>query len=501
MTHRRRFRLSVAFVVAAFVPSLSAGEEPIVVGSKKFTESVVLGEMLLQVGRSTGGSIVHQREFGGTRILWNALVRGDIDAYPEYSGTLLREILASHNVESMDEARPVLESYGIRTSGALGFNNTYAIGVLREIAKSRSLSRVSDLRAHSDLRFAFSNEFMERQDGWDALRQRYSLPQTDVRGMDHDLAYRGLLSKAVDATDFYATDAEISHHSLMVLDDDLKHFPRYDALILFRADLETRAPKVVAAMRRLEGRIDAVVMTNLNREVKFGGASEAEVAAGFLREALSLSIVVDNETRATRLLRHSREHLTLVGVSLLVAVLIAVPLGIVAAKRPWLGQFVLAATGILQTIPSLALLVFMIPLLGIGKPAAVAALFFYSLLPIVRNTHAGLCGIRPDLRESAEAVGLPPRARLFQIELPLASPSILAGIKTAAVINVGTATLGALIGAGGLGSPILTGIRLDDYGLILQGAIPAAGLAVAIQVAFDVAERFLVPRGLRLQRQ
>jgi osmoprotectant transport system permease protein len=144
--------------------------------------------------------------------------------------------------------------------------------------------------------------------------------------------------------------------------------------------------------------------------------------------------------------------------------------------------------------------VFMIPLLGIGGRPAIVALFLYSLLPIVRNTYAGLNDIPSSLRESAEALGLTPFARLRLIELPMAARSILAGIKTAAVINVGTATLGALIGAGGYGQPILTGIRRDDVGMILEGAIPAAILALAVQGAFELAERFLVARGLRLKR-
>jgi osmoprotectant transport system permease protein len=141
----------------------------------------------------------------------------------------------------------------------------------------------------------------------------------------------------------------------------------------------------------------------------------------------------------------------------------------------------------------------MIPLLGIGFKPSIAALFLYSLLPIVRNTYAGLQNIPPHIRESAEALGLPPQSRLWLVELPIASRTILAGIKTAAVMNVGFATLGALIGAGGYGQPILTGIRLDDIGLILQGAIPAAGLALLVQGLFEVAERVVVSKGLRLE--
>jgi len=202
---------------------------------------------------------------------------------------------------------------------------------------------------------------------------------------------------------------------------------------------------------------------------------------------------------AARLLQTSIEHIKLVMLSLGLAVLLAIPLGILASRLKRLGQVLIGLTGILQTVPSLAMFVFMIPVFGIGTWPAVAALFLYSLLPIVRNTHAGLAGIAPELRESAAAMGLPRGVRLRRIELPLATRSILAGIKTAAVINVGTATLAALIGAGGYGQPILTGIRLDNISLILEGAIPAAILALLAQGVFEGIERWLTPRGLRLQ--
>jgi osmoprotectant transport system permease protein len=143
------------------------------------------------------------------------------------------------------------------------------------------------------------------------------------------------------------------------------------------------------------------------------------------------------------------------------------------------------------------LLVLLIPLLGIGSPPAIAALFLYGLLPIVRNTHAGLIGIPGPLKDAARALGLPARARLRLIEMPLAMPYIVAGIKTSAVIAVGTATVGALVGAGGFGQPILTGIRLDDFGLILQGAVPAAAMAIGLEALLGAVERRVVPRGLR----
>jgi len=177
---------------------------------------------------------------------------------------------------------------------------------------------------------------------------------------------------------------------------------------------------------------------------------------------------------------------------------LSIPLGILAFKYKQLGQMILGIVGMIQTIPSLAILVFMIPFFGIGNAPAIVALFLYSLLPIVRNTYVGLDEISPQLKESAQALGLPTMARLRLIELPLASRSILAGIKTSAIINIGTATLGALIGAGGYGQPILTGIRLDDISLILQGAIPAAVLALLVQGLFELAEKWIVPKGLQI---
>jgi osmoprotectant transport system permease protein len=488
----------LAALGSAALLAAEAGATELRVGSKKFTESVVLGEVLAHLARQEGGTVEHQRELGGTRILWNALVRGEIDAYPEYTGTIRREILAGEVGEGDDALSAVLAAHGIRRSGSLGFNNTYAIGMRENIADSLGVTKISDLREHPELHLGFTNEFMDRGDGWPGLREHYGLPHA-ARGLDHDLAYRGLESGTIQAMDLYSTDAEIRYYGLRVLEDDLEYFPEYYAVVLWRDDLAERAPGVVAAFRGLAGNIGEEDMVAMNARAKLDRVPEARIAADFLAEALDITAVTRVESAADRFLRHTREHLFLVGVSLLAAILLAIPLGIVAAKSPRLGQGILGVTGVIQTIPSLALLVFMIPLLGIGAAPAVCALFLYSLLPIVRNTYAGLHDVSLEIRESAEALGLSPGAILRLVELPMASRSILAGIKTSAVINVGTATLGALIGAGGYGQPILTGIRLDDAGLILQGAVPAAGLALLAQGFFELVERRLVPKGLRLE--
>ena len=340
---------------------------------------------------------------------------------------------------------------------------------------------------------------MDRSDGWPGLQQSYQLSNKNVSGLEHDLAYRGIESGTLDVTDVYATDAEINHYNLRVLDDDLNYFPKYDAVILYRTDLVTRSPDSIKLFKRLTNTIDAPEMTRMNAQVKLSGKNESEVAANFLGKNLQLHADVKIQSLWQKFWRHTKEHMILVGISLSAAILLALPLGILSSRYSRLGQVVLGIAGIIQTIPSLALFVFMIPLLGIGGPPAVVALFLHSLLPIIRNTYAGLKDIPPEVIDSARALGLSHRARLKIVEIPLATRAILAGIKTSAVINVGTATLSALIGAGGYGQPILTGIRLNDISLILQGAIPAAVLALLVQGLFEVIEKSVLPKGLRIQ--
>jgi osmoprotectant transport system permease protein len=473
-------------LLAILMANSAAWGATTVIGSKAFTESVILGELAVQLTREAGYQAQHKRQLGGTRVLWSALVRGDIQCYPEYTGTLRTEIFAGQNVDSDADLRDVLARESVWTSDPLGFNNTYVLGMRRDRTAELGITRMSQLAEHPTLRFGFSNEFMERADGWPGVRAHYRLPQTDVRGLSHDLAYRGIASGSLDVTDLYSTDAEIVHYDLATLEDDAGFFPAYDAIFLCREDV----PEAVReSLNRLAGRIDEAVMTRMNAHAALDRQPEAQIAARFLREQLDFDHEAKVQSRASRIWQRTREHLAMVGISLGLAVLVAVPLGIVAFYRPGLGRAVFGIADVLQTVPALALLVFLIPWLGIGYAPAIVALFVYSLLPVLRNTHTGLADIPRDLRESAEALGLTLMARLRYIELPLSARSILAGVRTAAVINVGTATLGALIGAGGYGQPILAGIRLDDIDLILEGAVPAALLALLVQWGFGWIER------------
>jgi osmoprotectant transport system permease protein len=297
--------------------------------------------------------------------------------------------------------------------------------------------------------------------------------------------------------DVYTTDAEIPYYGILTLKDDRGHFPDYDALLLYRLAAWDRSEALRDTVTSMEDAIDEPAMQQMNRAVKIDGRPEASVAADFL----GLDVAQEQADRWDRLMRRTIEHLEMVAISLGAAIILAIPLGIAAYRRPRFGQVILAAVGVLQTMPSLALLVLMIPLLGIGTTPAIFALFLYSLLPIVRNTHAGFAEIDPALRRAARGLGLTRRQVLRHVEMPLSLRPILAGVKTAAVINVGTATLGALIGAGGYGQPFLTGIRLDDMTLVLEGAIPAAVLALTVQWAFDGLEYLVVSDGLRLDER
>lgn len=500
--------LAAAMLLMTISARAESPDPPLIrIGSKSSIENVTLGEMLTLLADEAGADARHQSALGGTQIVFAALKKGDIDAYVEYTGTLSQEILKGQRVRSDDDIRAALAKMDLVMSQPLGFNNTYALGMKAEVAEKLGVKSISDLgklaRSPGDtkLKFGFSDEFLKRGDGWPAVKVLYQFSDVPT-GLDHSLAYRGLAAGTLHVTDLYSTDPEIDKYKLRVLEDDLACFPEYHAVILYRTDLKDRAPKALENLLKLQGQIHNEQMMEMNTRVRIDHDRDRNVAGDFLRENLKIE-TGSGEDREWVLIgrdfvRNTTRHLLLVFCSLSAAVVIALPLGIWAFKYPKVTHGILGIVGIIQTIPSMAVLVFMVPILGLGVKPAIMALFLYSLLPIVRNTYAGLNEIPGNLKESAIVLGLSRQARLYLVELPIASRSILAGIKTAAVINVGTATIGGLIGAGGYGEPILTGIRLADVSLLLQGAVPAALLAVVVQGLFELLERLVVPKGLRL---
>ncbi|MFI4882292.1 MAG: glycine betaine ABC transporter substrate-binding protein [Phycisphaerales bacterium JB064] len=484
----------VLLIVLSMV-AVAHGQETLRVGSKSFTESVLLGEILAERARREGFTVEHKAALLGTRLAFEAVRSGAIDVYPDYTGTLAREVFADRGITGEDEIRAALRELGLEMSEPIGFNNTYAIGVMPETADRLGLETISDLREHPGLKFGFTNEFIDRSDGWRALRDAYGLPQTDVQGIAHELGYSALGSGAIDAKELYATDARIESMGLVVLEDDRRFFPPYDAVWVYRSDLSSEAKAVIES---LTGIIDESAMVSLNAMVDVEGREEADVARqyvdGVAKRGAGLTLRERIAQAMSNMPKHTAEHAILVGVSMLGAIVIAVPMGVVAARSRGFAQVVLGVSGILQTIPSLALLALLVSTLAMtSKVPAIIALFVYSLLPIVRNTHAGLVQLPQAVRDSARSLGLPRGRMLLDVELPLALPSIFAGIKTAVVINVGTATLGGFVAAGGYGVPILAGIRRDDEVQILAGLIPAALMAIVLTLALDVAERLWLP--------
>ena len=492
MTTRGLVRGLLPLLLAAWM-GLAAAAPPLQVGSKRFTESYVLGEIVRQTLVGQGVEAEHRQGLGNTAILAAALQRGQIDIYPEYTGTIVRELLKRES--PADAQAPLaqinawLQPLGLKAAVPLGFNNSYALAVRESDAVRLGLASLSDLaRSAASLRLGLSHEFLARADGWPALRRAYGLPMTPGPGLDHGLAYAALVGGQVDVIDVYTTDAQLARQPVRVLKDDLGFFPRYDAVLLMRSSVDERR------LQGLDGRLPEATMTRLNAAAELDGQPFAEVARGFLAGggAPPADQGLWARLMAPDLPRLLGQHVALVLGALALAVVVAVPMGIAADRMPRLAGPVMGTVGLLQTVPSLALLAFLIALIGrIGFLPALLALFVYALLPIVRNTHAGLQGVSSGLKQSATALGLTPGQTLRAIELPLALPTLMAGVKTAAVTSVGTATVAAFVGAGGLGERIVAGLAVNDSTLMLAGALPAALLAVGVQALFDGLERWV----------
>ena len=521
--HAAGWCLAMLFVVLAPAVVQADAAQTVVVGAKKFTEATVLGELVAQVLERHAGAKVERRfNLAGTQICFEALRSGAIDVYPEYSGTVLRSILRdqrpslSRTRTAAIVSRRLRQEYNLLWLAPFGFNNTYVLIMRRDHASRLGVSRISQLKEHA-LTYGVSHEFGKRPDGLRGLRKRYSVDAKRIVFMEHDLVYQALAAGEVDVVDAYSTDAKLAGDRFAFVTDDKKFFPPYEAAPVVRADLLKRLPQAAAALSLLAGRLNAETMRRLNHLVEGLKHEPTRVAADFLQQIIPVQQHLKKasdtpELRAAdgffSLLWRRRaitfnlvlDHLLLTGIALLGACFLGIPLGMLAARRPMLRASSLGIAGVLQTIPSIALLAFMLPLLGIGAAPAIAALFIYALLPILRNTISGLSTVDPALREVAMGLGMTPKQIMWRVELPLAVPVLLAGIRIAAVISVGTATLAAFIGAGGLGDPIVTGLSTNDFDLVLTGALPAAALAMLVDGLLARVEHLATPRGIRLQR-
>ena len=502
--------LMLRLLILMLLPALGLAQPVINVGSKRFTESYILAEIAVQTVNAAGEArAVHRQGLGNTAILFAALKSGAIHLYPEYTGTVAFELLGLKQVPDLATLNGELARHGLAAGVPLGFSNRYALAMLDSRAGTLGITRISDLARHPELRLALSQEFLNRKDGWVALKDAYQLPFAEVRGLDHGLAYEALADGQVDVMDVYSTDAKIERYRLRVLQDDRGFFPAYDAVLLYRSDLPQAFPRSWKALVGLQGRISATRMIAMNAAAELSGQPFPAIAQTFLEGRYSSGNPASPQGSRSflqtlfgpDLWRLTAQHFLLVFASLALGVAAGVPLGIWAHRMPHTGAWILGATGVLQTVPALALLAFLIAALDrIGTAPAIAALFLYSLLPIVRNTEAGLQAVPRQMRDSATALGLAEWQRMWLIELPLAARTILAGIKTSAVINVGTATIAAFIGAGGYGERIVAGLAVNDHALLLAGAVPAAVMALLIQGVFHGLDRGFISEGLQIRR-
>lgn len=478
---------------------------PIRVGSKPFTESNILAEILAQTIEGMQGmqgmqgvQVSRKYNLGATGIIFRSLQEGEIDVYPEYTGTISQAILKlpREGASSWEELQRSLQSMGLQMSRPLGFNNTYALSVRQEVADQYQLQRISDLARVPHLKAAFDPEFTNRKDGLKALQEAYGLRFPRQLVMEHALLYQAVANGDVDVIDNYSTDPKIPILKLRVLRDDREFFPAYLAVLLTTRKFVREHPQLWNALDgSLAGTISEDTIIRLNGEVEVDKLTYASVATGYLRQ------------KSTKVSQHSQywerigyyivQHLQLVLIPLLGSIVFGVALGALGAWYRMSAQLILSSMGLLQTIPSLALLCLLIPLFGIGRSTAYFAIFLYGILPITRNTYLGLTSVRKDLLDYSLSIGLNRWELLKLLQLPLAMKSILTGIKTSAIINVGTATLAAFIGGGGLGTIIVAGLTLNDQNLILLGALPASLLALLMHFALELLDRLFIPKGLR----
>lgn len=516
MRVRRLF--PIFLFVALLSPLFAQPTGTVTVASKSFTESRVLAEILAQLIEARTDLAVERRMgLGGTMVVFEALRSGEADIYPDYTGTgwsvvLKKEERAPDPLKTyLTVKREYEQRYGITWLDPFGFSNSYAVAIREPLAKSLGIRTISDLKQHSDqLSAGWGPEFFNREDGLPGLRSHYGLNIADSRAIEHGLAYEAIRNGEIDLIDAYTTDGKLLKYPLILLEDDLNFFPPYEGAPLVRLETLEKYPELKAVLNELAFRIPAEKMQKMNYEVEEADRPFADVARSFLVEEGLLK--PDSEqtsgesigggtlgefvvARVPVTIRLIGEHLFLTGIAVLLAIVIAVPLGIYLTRNERFSGLVIGMTGVIQTIPSLALLAFMIPIPGFGLSvrSAIAALFLYALLPIVRNTYTGIREVDADLIEAAEGMGLRENQILRHVQLPLAVPTIMAGVRTAAVISVGVATLAAFIGAGGLGEPILTGLQLNEPRLIMAGAIPAALLALSVDGLLGLADRLLAP--------
>lgn len=505
MTSLFRIAIFSTFVVMFPLHFLSAQvvDRPnrIRIGSKEFTESYVVAEFLAQeLEQHFGESIQIERQFGlgATAIAYQALTSDEIDLYPEYTGTLIQTLKLKS--DDRDRLLDELNTRGLAISAPLGFENSYALAATPEITQDLSLKRVSDLKRQlTQFKIGLTYEFHGRSDGWGQLLRSYPFLQNSVKPtlMEHSLLYTAVKNKRINIVEVYTTDPQIDDLSLVILADDARALPKYDAVFLASLKLQKRSPEVWAFINSLKNKLSAETIRHLNRQVEVVGLSPRQAVRNWLELSKENKVATSKQTQTTiaglksQLVRRSAEHFSLVVVAFLIAAAIGLPLGVLASDHPRIGRPLLSVSGVLQTVPAIALLVVLVPLTGLGFWTAVTALVAYAAFPIASSTVAGLNSLSIETLDLVRLMHLNQWQALRWVRLPIAKLSILSGLRIALVSTIGNATLAALIGGGGYGALILSGLSTQRIELVFLGAIPAALSAIFVQAAFSWTERTL----------
>jgi osmoprotectant transport system permease protein len=506
--------LSMAWIIPP-----AAAENTITVGSKNFMESRLLAEMFAQlVEGQTGLTVNRKLGLAGTQVCFEALKTGGIDLYPEYTGTGLVTVLGEPPMGDpagvLNRVRTqFLKRWNLWWLSPLGFENSYALALRRDRAQALGVRTISDLVGIAPtLKAGFGYEFIERLDGLPGLQETYGLKFREVAGMQETLKYQATARGDLDLLDVYTTDGRLAVYDFLVLEDDRQFFPPYDAAVLVRGETLQRHPELAPVLSLLTNALPPDQMRKYNLRVQEQGLPVTQVAHEILQD---LHLLTDSPTlppttgqqagrslwaymwdiRGTLAYR-TAEHLGLAGLGLLLGISLALPAGLMLERWRGGAETIIRIIGMSQTVPSIALLAFMIPLFGVGTLPAIMALWIYSLFPILRNTYSGLRDAAPNVVETGRALGMTEWQILRFVRLPLAAPTIMAGIRTSAIWTLGTATLAAFIGAGGLGVPIVAGLQLANVNLILSGALPATILALAVDGLLARIEQGVKPRGL-----
>ncbi len=485
----------------------SPNSDVIRIGGKVFTEQNILVDLIKIYLEDKGYKTQTQKNLGGTFVAYEALKTGNLDLYVEYSGTSYHTIFKQEKIISENDTylwlKERFKKENIYLFQDLGFSNSYALITVQ----NQNYQTMKDLVKDSpNLTIGFEHEFLSRPDGFSNMLKAYDYNFKNPKTMNVGLMYEALKTKQLDVGIGYSTDGRNKAFNLKILEDNLDFFPKYKAAILAKTSVLQNHKNLESELMALSGLITATDMIQMNYEVDALKKSSNLVAKNFL---ISKGLIAYSSLKLSHnflglsypeiiLIKNKLlEHIEICFIALCFSILIGFSLGVLAFEFKPLKPLVFSFVNLLQTLPSLALFGFLIPFMGIGFWPAMIALILYSILPLVHNVYIGLSEIDLDIIESCQAIGMTKLQILLQVRIPIAMPTLGAGLRTCTAIIIGTATVAAFIGAGGLGELIFQGISSLNHRMILLGAVPAALLALLADTLVHFTMNSLTSKGLK----